>query len=66
MKSKTQQKKTNLENEYNKYFSVPVSFSLQINESLEQPSPLKIVPSISTSGAYEEPIKLEKVNVQHA
>ena len=67
MKSKTRVKKLNLENEYNKYFPIPVSILTQTNfESLEQPSPLKIVPSIATSGAYEEPIRLDKVSVHNA
>jgi hypothetical protein len=60
MKSRISLKKMNLENEYNKFFSSPLSINTQQHETLEQPSPLKIVPSIATSGAYAEAIKSAK------
>ncbi len=66
MKSKAQPKKSRLEIEYSRFFPAPIPFPTQTYESLEQPSPLRIVPSIATSGAYEEPIQLDKVIVSHA
>ena len=58
--------KSKLERDYLAFFHSDVQ-SFSFNESsLEQPSILTIVPSISTSGAYQEPIKLNMEIEKHA
>lgn len=57
-KKKTSQKVQSLEEQYSELFRYNPSHIISEAEgdSLEQPSPLKIVPSLTTYGAYEEPI----------
>jgi len=45
-----------LEDQYRDIVRVSPAVLRSDNESLEQPSPLKVVRSITTYGAYEEPI----------
>lgn len=50
-------KKTGLEKQYGELFKLPVKqHDITMPYTLEQPSPLRIVPSRSTSGATEEPL----------
>ena len=59
MKSSTKKtKEMSLEEQYKQLFTYNNSLQyIDIEESsLEQPSPLVIVPSLTTYGAYEEPI----------
>ena len=59
-KRKSSQKLPALEHQYSEFFQYVVpSYSVLISgdeSSLEQPSPLKVVPSVVTYGAYEEPL----------
>lgn len=56
-KQKPKEKALSLEEQYGELFRYNPSLVSQDNgDSLEQPSPLKIVPSLTTYGAYEEPI----------
>ncbi|MFO0706714.1 MAG: hypothetical protein U0412_07645 [Nitrospira sp.] len=60
-KSKSKKKGPTLETQYEQFFQPLVQIygspSLLIEEtSLEQPSPLRTVPSVVTYGAYEEPL----------
>ncbi|MGD0780381.1 MAG: hypothetical protein ABR954_06370 [Dehalococcoidales bacterium] len=66
MTSNLQSKKSRLELEYNKLFPNPAIFPTMTENSLEQPSPLKIVPSVATSGAYEEPIQFDRMIIPDA
>ena len=51
-------KRTKLELQYEKLFKFPTKREqAPMPESLEQPSPLRIVPSVAAGSAYEEPIK---------
>ena len=57
--AKKKAKEINIEKQYTKMFGVENLFHGQIqydDQSLEQPSPLKIVPSVTTYGASEDPI----------
>jgi len=50
-----QTEKTELEKQYEELFTPRLPLLTLEDDSLEQPSPLKIVQSITTGGAYEEP-----------
>lgn len=53
-----QRKKPKLEKDYEKYFRYFLERQeLTTNISLQQPPPQKIVPSVATGAAFEEPIK---------
>lgn len=59
MKKEIANKISDLEKEYiTIFYSNPRTISSD-ETSLEQPSPLKIVPSVGTSDAYQEPLKLD-------
>lgn len=45
-----------LQEQYQELFRALPGLMKADSESLEQPSPLKVVPSVTTYGAYEEPI----------
>jgi len=50
-------KKTRLEEQYDELFKLPVKQDdMTMPDTLEQPSPLRIVPSRATSAAAEEPL----------
>lgn len=66
MKKKRQTKKTQLELQYKQFFTPMVETPALTNGSLRQPSPLKSVPSIATSGAYEEPLRFDFKVKHHA
>jgi len=66
MKRQPKIKKSTLEKDYNSLFLFNTSTNFPRYDTLAQPSPLKIVQSAATSGAYEEPIKQNKVIKQHA
>ena len=55
-KNKKNREKEKLETQYEELFRTPVTTVAGPRESLAQPSPLKIVDSVTTYGAYEEPI----------
>jgi len=51
-------KRTKLEIQYEKLFKFPIQREqVPMPDSFEQPSPLRIVPSVAAGAAYEEPIK---------
>lgn len=58
MKTSKKTKELSLEEQYNQWFRYNnVLPDRELDEgSLEQPSPLKIVPSLTTYGAYEPPV----------
>lgn len=45
---------TRLERQYTEFFVPPTQMVLHMGESLEQPSALEVVPTVTTYGAYEE------------
>ncbi len=53
-------KKTNWRVQYDTFFRTSIDLRGVEERSLEQPSPLRIVPSKATSGAYEEPVQIEE------
>lgn len=56
-KQKANKQILSLEDQYGELFRYnPATIIEGEGDSLEQPSPLKIVPSLTTYGAYEEPI----------
>jgi hypothetical protein len=56
-KQKTKRNVLSIEDQYSELFRYNPSTTAEIDgDSLEQPSPLKVVPSLTTYGAYEEPI----------
>ena len=55
-KNKKTRGKEELETQYEKLFRTPTTTVAGPRQSLAQPSPLKIVDSVTTYGAYEEPI----------
>lgn len=53
-------KKTRLEKQYYELFKLPVKqHDITMPDTLEQPSPLRIVPSVATGAGYQEPIKMD-------
>jgi len=55
-KNKNKRQGKRPETEYEELFKTPITTVPSQHESLAQPSPLKIVDSVTTYGAYEEPI----------
>lgn len=50
------QSKETYTDEYRRFFGCDEKYTLSSTESLEQPSAYKIVKTVTTYGAYEEPI----------
>lgn len=48
--------KLSLEEEYKEFFKPDPSSPVPIEENFEQPSLLKVVDTITTYGAYEDPV----------
>lgn len=58
--ARTSKKKTKLEIQYKELFKYTIKQgNAPMPESLEQPSPLRIVPSVSTGAAFDEPTKVD-------
>lgn len=56
MPRQSEKKTQSLEEQYQEYFKLNQVLIQSDEGSLEQPSPLMIVPSLTTYGAYEEPV----------
>ncbi|MBM3156672.1 MAG: hypothetical protein FJ004_05245 [Chloroflexi bacterium] len=52
-------KRTKLERQYKRFLKRPVQLPNNLSSDwLEQPSPLRIVPSVATGAAFTEPAKM--------